>query len=187
MLELIQNWSDILIPLGIFLLILVTGYSLWRIGWSIFDRWADKTQWTGNIAVISTVKTPSFIWFVIIGLAVSLEFSPIPENWASPAGKTLWTILLLSIIWVFIRMGDRVIRIYASKVDIPGPYLMIARRSVLVLLIVVMILTALSIWGAPTNAALLGIAILVLIAFLALRDLLADIFAGLEISASGSI
>jgi len=187
MIQLIQSWSGILIPIGLFLLIVLLGYSLWRFGWNIFERWADKTQWTGNIAIINTVRVPSFLWVVIIALVVSTEFSPIPEYWSSIVEKSLWTVLLLSIIWVFIRMGDKVIKVYTSRMEIPSTYLIIARQALLVLLVVVMALTALSIWGVPTNAALLGIGILVLVLFLVLRDVLSDIFTGLEITATGTV
>jgi len=187
MIQLIQSWSGILIPIGLFLLIVLLGYSLWRFGWNIFERWADKTQWTGNIAIINTVRVPSFLWVVIIALVVSTEFSPIPEYWSSIVEKSLWTVLLLSIIWVFIRMGDKVIKVYTSRMEMPSTYLTLARQALLVLLVVVMALTALSIWGVPTNAALLGIGILVLVLFLVLRDVLSDIFTGLEITATGTV
>ncbi len=153
----------------------------------MFDRWADKAQWEGNIAIISTVKAPSFFWFIIIGIALALAVSALPEDWISISEKALWTILILSIVWVFIRMADKLIKIYSEKLEIPSSFLATVKRTALILLLVVVALTLLSIWGVPTNAVLLGIGILILVMFLALRDTFGDIFAGFEITATGRV
>ena len=187
MMELIQNWTEILLPLGFFSLIILSGYALWRIGWKVFDEWSAKIPWTESLAIVSTVKAMSFFWIVIAAIALALEVSVLPVARILIAEKALWTILLLSIAWVLIRLTDRLIRIYSERLKIPSHFLIITRRTALILIIVIIVLTVLSIWGLPTNALLLGVAVLILLTFLILRDMLSDIIAGFDINASGRV
>ncbi|MFC1905731.1 ATP-binding protein [Chloroflexota bacterium] len=182
-----QNWLDILIPLGVFLAATIVIYSLWIVVWNAFDRWSDKAHWPGSAVIIAVVRGPSFFLLLLVGLVLALEVSKLPENWLIITRKGLWSIQILFIMWIIISVGDKLIKLYSDKIDMPAAFLTLAKRVALILVIIVAALTILGLWGAPTNAALLGVGILVLILIFVLREMLADVFAGFELTATGQV
>jgi PAS domain S-box-containing protein len=182
-----DSWIDIAIPIASFIGIVVAGFFLLRLVWNIFDRWVEKAQWRGSNVIVTGAKRLSFVWFIFIGIAVALELSKLPAEWKTPAEKGIWSVLVLTIVWSIIRIGGGIVDLYRTGSKISPRFVTTSKRAGLIAVVLITALILLDIWGIPTSTMLLGIAVLLLIVVLTLRDVLPDLFAGVEMSAIGQI
>lgn len=182
-----EKWADIAIPIATFIGIVVAGFFLLRLAWNIFDRWAEKTKWRGSGVIIAGARRLSFVWFILIGIAVALELSKFPAEWKTPTEKGIWSVLVLTIMWSIIRIGGGIVDLYRTGSRISARFVTTSKRAGLIAVVLITALIVLDIWGIPTSTMLLGIAVLLLIVVLMLRDVLPDLFAGVEMSAIGQI
>jgi len=182
-----ENWIDIIIPVAAFAGIVVAGFLLLRVVWNIFDRWVEKTRWRGSNVIITGAKRLSFVWFILIGIAVALELSKLPGEWAMPVQKGIWTVLVITIMWSIVRIGGGIVDLYRAGSRVSPRFITTSKRAGLIAVLLVTVLILLDIWGIATSTLLLGIAVLLIILGIALRDVLPDLFAGVEMSAIGQI
>ena len=182
-----ENWIDFIIPVAVFAGIVVVGFLLLRVAWNIFDRWVEKTQWRGSNVILTGARRLSFVWFILIGIAVALELSKLPGKWAMPVEKGIWTVLVLTIMWSIVRIGGGIVDLYRAGSRVSPRFITTSKRAGLIAVLLVTVLILLDIWGIATSTLLLGIAVLLIIVVIALRDVLPDLFAGVEMSAIGQI
>jgi len=182
-----ESWLDIFIPLVIFLGVLVAMYVVWRVAWDYFDKWADRNKYGGSRIISSSGRNPTFIWCILTAIVVSIAVSKLDDNWKLLAGRLIWTALIVSITWVFVRVSGELISYHADRARVRPQMVATGKRAGFVALVVVVALVLLEIWGIPTSAVLLAIAIVFLLAGFFLRDLLPDIFSGLQLSATNRI
>ncbi|MFH2076206.1 MAG: hypothetical protein ABIJ57_12810, partial [Pseudomonadota bacterium] len=95
--ESIQKSLEILIPLGIFLIILLAGYVLRTYLFSRLSRWAAKTSSRMGEAIISAAKSPSFVLCIMLGAYVALEFSNLPRTMVEKANKGLSILAIVAV------------------------------------------------------------------------------------------
>jgi hypothetical protein len=80
--ESIQKSLGILIPLGIFLIILLAGYVLRTYLFSRLSRWAAKTGSRMGDTIISAVRSPFLLLCLMLGVYAALEVSKLPRTMA---------------------------------------------------------------------------------------------------------
>jgi len=179
-----QNWLLVVVPLSIFLAFCIIGLWARRVLYTNMNRYLTRSGWGGREVLIQTTRGPFFFWFILLGLYVAIAFSSIAEDTKTLIIKIIASIFIISIIWLLIILSERLLSIYLSEfknVNRPAKYIMIALRSTL---IVVGLLILLDYWGWPLTPLILLVAIIMLVIILASRDAILNIFSGFEISAS---
>jgi small-conductance mechanosensitive channel len=182
-----QNWSAIVIPVAIFAVSLIAFFWLRKLALDKLNLWVKKTKWQTDDILIPAIKGP-LAWFCLtlsayLGLAVSI----LPDNWKIPAGNGLWTLLVIAITLAILNVGNTLIQHNFSRLALSPRVTAVTRNIFRIVIFAVAVLTVLGIWGIPTSPLLLLIAILVLVAILAFRDSVPDLFAGLHLAATQEI
>jgi len=175
-----DNWLAVVIPLIVFLAFWVAGLWLRRIAFDAFNQWLLKAKWELRQLVIERTRTPFLHWFLLLGAYVSIRVSVLPLDAKTMAGKIIASLFIFSLVWVAVSLSEKVVkfylpnlRIYLAKVKAPQPPTTLAVNITRAIVIVIGLSILLGIWGAPNTWGILVLAAGLLIAGLALRDVIA--------------
>jgi small-conductance mechanosensitive channel len=178
------NWLTILIPLLAFLATYIVGLWLRRFIDKLFGRWKEKTKWEGSEIVARAVRRPFLLWVVLLGAAIAIQVSVLSPTAKSISGKTIGSLFVLSFVWVVITLSERLLRMYLPRWKVPQTTVTLVVNIARITFIVIGVLIVLDIWGLPTSPILLLLAVAILAAALAFRDIVPNLFAGLQLSAT---
>ena len=175
-----DNWLAVVIPLIVFLAFWVAGLWLRRIAFDAFNQWLLKAKWELRQLVIERTRTPFLHWFLLLGAYVSIRVSVLPLDAKTMAGKIIASLFIFSLVWVAVSLSEKVVkfylpnlRLYLAKLKAPQPPTTLAVNIIRAIVIVVGLAILLGIWGAPNTWGILVLAAGLLIAGLALRDVIA--------------
>ncbi|MBM4432504.1 MAG: mechanosensitive ion channel family protein [Chloroflexi bacterium] len=181
------NWLKIVIPVLVFLGAGAVGLWLRRVVRSAFERWAERTKWEGSKIVAKTVRRPFLLWFFLLGASIAIQVSAMPPEDKSITAKVIGSLVVVSLGWVIISLGEQLLKLYLGKTGAPRPTITLSINVVRVIIVVAGILILLDIWGIPTSPVLLLIAVAVIVAALAFRNAAPNLFAGFQLGATQQI
>jgi small-conductance mechanosensitive channel len=181
------NWPLIAIPVAVFIFSLIALFWLRKMALNRFERWSKKTNWSIGNTFIPSIKTPFSLLCLILSIYLGLAVSGIPANWKMLGGNGLWTLFVAAVTITCLSIGNQVTLFYGHKFNLPKRATFIFRNVVRIVILIVAALTVMGIWGAPTSPLLLLIAVIILIALLAFRDVAPNLFASFQIATTQEI
>jgi small-conductance mechanosensitive channel len=176
-----NNWLAVVVPLVVFLATLVVGLWVRRVAYRVFNRWSVG-KWEGSQIIIQTTRTPFIYWFLILGAFIAVEVSVLGSAQKVFASKILASLFIISLTWVIVNFSVKLLKLYTGKVTRLRKSETLIVNVVRIVVAVVGALVLLDLWGAPTTPIILFIAAVVLVAALAFRDLLANVYSGFQLS-----
>jgi small-conductance mechanosensitive channel len=182
-----DNWYKIAIPMVAFLATCVVGLWLKRVSNNALSRWGKRTEWKGIELIRIPVGRSIFFWFLILGAAIGVQVSVLPAETKSIIIKVLSSLFVLSLGWIIIFLSERILNIYLPRVKFSRPTIIFIINLIRIILIIFAALVMLDIWGIPTTPVLLLIAVVVLALAITLRNIIPDLFAGINIGSSLNI
>jgi small-conductance mechanosensitive channel len=182
-----NNWNVLVLPLTTFALTSIALLWLRRLALARLLRYVNGTMSSIDDVVARAIRVPSIVWCVIIAIYLSFGASSLEASWRALAGKTLWSLLVISIAVSVLMLARSVTDVYGRRARLPAQALTVIKALARVWIIVVAALVLLGIWGAPVSPIVLSLAVILLVAALALRDSVPNFFAGLQLSASQRI
>jgi small-conductance mechanosensitive channel len=183
----IKKLFEFLLPLAIVLITLVCGYIIRQI---ILVRLARRSQeaksYFADFAV-SVVKGPFLIWFLMLAIYLALQFSKLPPNIISLAGKTLLALGIFSVTLVLANLATRLIKTYSSQLEVALPVTSLTQNIAKIIVFGIGILIILNSLDIPITPILATLGVGGLAVALALQDTLSNLFAGFHIIAARQI
>jgi small-conductance mechanosensitive channel len=153
----------------------------------VMARWAERTETRIDDILMSSLKGPSLLWAVALGIYLGTLFSDLPERFVHPISRIIYIIVIFSVTVAIANLSGRLFRDYIQQTNLPLPTTGLAYallKGLIFTLGMLMILGVLGISIAPLITAL-GIGGLAVA--LALQDTLANLFAGIHIMVERSI
>ena len=181
-----QNWLYIAVPLLVFLATWVVGLWVRRFAYRAFNRWVVG-KWEGSQLVIRATRAPFIHWFMILGAYIAIQVSKLDSSGKILADKILASLLVFSLTWVAVSLSIKIMKLYIGKVPRLQHSEPLMLNIVRIVFAVVGALILLDIWGAPTTPIILLLAAAILVAALAFRDVLANLFSGFQLAQGGQI
>lgn len=178
------NWREILIPVLVFLGIYLVGLWLRAIVYRSFGRWKTWIRWRGRLAIADTLRQPFMVWFLLLGAFVAVQISILSPSGKALAGRIIGSLFILSILWVAVIIGEKLIRLYFASIKMQPRPTVVTVNALRVLLVVIALLIILGIWGIAISPILLVIAAVVFVAGLALRDAIPSFIFGTQLASS---
>ncbi len=178
---------ELMIPLSLIAGSLLVGLLFNKIVLPKLQTMAARTRWTVDEAVVNSLQRMPVLWFVLLGTYTAMLGMPIKPEWAVLLKKALLIVAILSVTVVGGRIAVGLIRVYAKNVQgvLPGTSLFANLARLFVFLIgILVLLQSLKISITPILTAL-GVGGLAVA--LALQETLSNLFAGLQIVASGQV
>jgi small-conductance mechanosensitive channel len=176
-----QNWLYIVIPLVVFLATYVVGLWVRRVVYKALNRWVVG-KWEGSQLISQTTRAPFIHWFLILGAFIAIQISKLDSAGKVLADKVLASLFVFSVTWVVASFCVKILKLYIGKAPRLQPSETLIVNAVRIAIAVVGALILLDVWGAPTTPIILLLAAVILIAALAFRDVLANLFSGYQLA-----
>ena len=175
------------LPLGVFAAVVVCGYVIRSVIFRRLAAWSKRTTSRIDDIVISSVRGPIIIWFVILGAYAALEASTVPEHIVDAVEKALFVLVVLSITLALANLVGRIIGSLGTRDDRSHPVTSLTQNVVRIVVVIVGILFILNGLGISITPILATLGIGGLAVALALQDTLANLFAGIHINLARQI
>ncbi len=179
--------QQILVPGIIILSSTVSLLILRSVTFRVLHKWAKRTETQLDDIIIKSIKYPSLLFAIAIGIHIGLTFSEIPERHLGYISKILSVIIIVAATLAGANLAGRLFRNYIQKSNLPLPTTGLAYGIVKGTVLVIGFLIILSILGISIAPLITALGVGGLAVALALQDTLANLFAGIHILMERSI
>jgi small-conductance mechanosensitive channel len=179
-----MEWA---LPIGL----VVGGYVGGRILGYLVTSWlaraARTSTWKGDDAIVEALGRSPTLWVSLLGLYAAVVTAPLPASLADLLRKGLLVAFVLSCAGVVGRLAVSYVTLYTNRVRGSLPSTTIFANLTRVSVFVVAALVLLQSLGISVTPILTALGVGGLAVALALQDTLSNLFAGLQIMASGNL
>jgi small-conductance mechanosensitive channel len=163
---------------------LAAGLAFRRLVLPRIARLASRTTWHLDDVLVDAVRSPSVLWFTLLGVHIGVRILPLSRGADAWLGRAVAAVAIFSVTWALARFGAGAVR--ASTAGALQGVSLIANvvRVVVYVLGLLIILRGLGVEITPMLTAL-GVGGLAV--GLALQPTLANFFAGVRILAGGKL
>jgi small-conductance mechanosensitive channel len=176
-----DNWIDIAVPVLIFLAACATGLWLRKIIYIKLKLWLLKSRWEGGRLVLKATYRPFLHWFLLLGAYIALQVSVAPADVKAPVSRCIATVFVVYLSWVVITLGEKLIKLYSSRLKASNPTAAFASNAFRIATIIFCLLMLLTIWVVPLSPLFLILTIIIIAVALAFREPLTNAAAKIQI------
>lgn len=178
-----KNWLSLIVPAIVFLAFIVVAVWARRILFNYLKGLFAKIKLEGSEILLQTTKTPFFQWCLLVGAYSAILVSTLSPQSKVLAGRIIGSIFVISLTWTVISLAEKLLQLYLQRIKASFPFpTSLIINVVRIFFIVVGVLMLLDIWGVPTTPLVLTLTIGLLVAVLASRNELLNIFSGLQLA-----
>ncbi len=157
------------------------------ISFKILHAWALKTETQLDNLIIKALRIPSLLWCVALGLYLGIELSELPAKYIFYLKRIIHVVIILSITFATANIVGKIFKNYVQKSNLPIPATGLAYGILKGTIIIVGFLIILNSLGISIAPLLTALGVGGLAVALALKDTLANLFAGIHILIEKSI
>ena len=161
----------------------VTGLALGLryLAFRALHRWANETTTRTGDVLVESLRLPSLIWSVLIGLYVAIDIAPLPERLGAHALQIIYALLVISVTAASANVTGSTLRdaLRKNNLALPATGLSLAFAKVTIWVIGGLVL--LSGLGVSITPILTALGVGGLAVALALQDTLSNFFAGIHL------
>jgi small-conductance mechanosensitive channel len=181
------EWWKIAQPLAIFTGCIVAGLVIRNILFRWVHRWSIRSGHQLDSVIVPTLRTPIFIWSLILGFDLATRNSVLPRRYVQPMNITLEALWIISLTIVAAQICGSLVRFHSTRTGGTGqlPTLTITLSQLLVSILGLLFL--LNHFRVNITPLLTALGVGGLAVALALQDTLANLFSGFYISVSSQI
>lgn len=183
----LNNFSHILFPLIVFIVVSGILVVLRGITFKLLHKWAERTETDIDNIIIRSLKTPSVYWCIAIGLYTGVVISELPDKQVFYISRIIHIIVILSVTTAAANLSGKIFTNYIRKSNLPIPTTGLAYGIMKGTILVLGFLIALSVIGISITPFLTALGVGGLAVALALQDTLANLFAGIHILVERSV
>lgn len=177
-----KNWISITVPTIVFLAFFVVAIWARKTLFNYLNGLFFKIKWEGSEILLQTMKTPFFQWCLIVGAYTAILVSTLSPQGKVLTGRIIGSIFVISLTWTVISLTERLLHLYLNRLKaLPLLPTTLIINVVRITFIVIGVLMLLDIWKVPTTPLVLALTIGLLVAVLASRNEILNIFSGFEL------
>lgn len=177
----INGFIGIIVPLVIFIATVIAGYIIRRVLFHRLIRWSKNTATQIDDIIVTSIRGPFIIWFLMLGLYFALAASDAPDHLTLIIDKILLVLGILSITAVLASISAKLVRLYSAKIESALPVTSLTQNISRIIIFGVGILIVLSSLGISITPILATLGVGGLAVALALQDTLSNLFSGFHI------
>ena len=175
------------LPLGVFAAVVVCGLVIRSVIFRRLASWSKRTATRLDDAIISSIRGPIVIWFVILGVFAALEVSTVPDEIVDAVDKVLFVLVVFSVTLAIANLLGRLIGTFGARGDGSRTVTSLTQNVARIVVFIVGILFILNALGVSITPILATLGVGGLAVALALQDTLANLFAGIQINLAHQI
>jgi len=178
-----KNWISITVPAIVFLSFIVIAIWARKALYNYFNGLFAKIKWQGSHIFLQITKVSFFQWCLLIGAYTAILVSTLSPQSKVLAGRIIGSIFIISLTWTFLSLAVKLLQLYLQKIKAPFPFpISLIINAVRIAFIVIGMLMLLDIWKVPTTPLVLALTAGLLVALLASRNEVLNIFSGLQLA-----
>ena len=185
--ESVQRALEMLLPLGIFLVVLSAGYALRGYLLARLSRWAQTNDFRTGDVILSAIRTPFLLLCIMLGVYAALQFSNLPKALVGKADMGLSILAVFAVAMVAANILTGITRIRAERIESVLPVTSLTENIIRIVIFGVAVLIVLNGLGISIAPILATLGVGGLAVALALKDTLSNFFAGFHIVATKQI
>ncbi len=185
--ESIKFIQPFFLPIGLLLAGFVTAWIFNRIIYQKLKRFTGMTSWTADDILLKILKKYISLWLIIGSIFLALETGVFPKAFTEPANKVVLIIFVLSLATATASIVGAIISSYTRRYDNQFFNLGILMIIIRGLIIGIAVLILLQTFGMKITPLLGALGVGSMAAGFALKDTLANFFAGIQILISRQI
>ena len=182
-----QDLLVYLVPVVIFLISALLSFIVRAVLFNRLNRWAQKSKTQLDDIIVSSIKGPSIVWFLLLSIYLAVSFSNLPPDKVVLIGKIIITLSILSISFAVANLFSQLIGSFSQKVNVTVPVTTLTQNIVRLVVLIIGSLIILNSLGIPINPIIATLGIGGLAVALALQDTLTNLFAGFYITVSRQV
>jgi small-conductance mechanosensitive channel len=175
-----------ILPVTVIAVTLIVGFIIRKIIFSQLARATNNKTKIGEV-IVSSIKGPFIVWFLMLGIYLALGVSKLPPNIIQLAGKILLAMGILSVTMVLVNLSSSAIKAYSYKFESVLPITSLTQNITRVVVFAIGILIILNTLGISITPIIATLGVGGLAVALALQDTLGNTFAGFYIVMSRQI
>jgi len=175
------HWLHVVLPVLAFLAVYIVGLWLRRLLRKALQHMVEEGKWEGYDIVWQVIKTQFLIWFLLFGAYLAIYVSVLEHSIKSLAGKIIVALFIVSVTWITARFVEKLLKLYMGKEKRLRPSEPLAVSIARITIAVVGALVLLDFLGAPTTPLVVLLAVAILVAALAFRNVLANLLSGFQL------
>ena len=153
----------------------------------ILHAWARRTETTFDDLIIASIRTPSTILFVALGIYLGVAISDLHDRHVAVIGKVIHVLVIISVTVGAANLAGRIFKNYIQTRNLPFPTTGLAYGIIKGTIYVIGFLVAMTVLGVSITPPITALGVGGLAVALALQDTLANLFAGIHILVEKSI
>ncbi len=177
----------ILPPLLVLLVTLFVGSFLRRVIFSRLRSWAEHHKTEIGQVIITALRGPFGIWFLILGLYFAFEISGLPQETVHLAAKLLLVLGIFSVTLVLANIAGGLIRVYSAQIEGKLPPTSLTQNIARIIIFGIGLLIILNSLGISITPILATLGVGGLAVAMALQETLSNLFAGFHVIAARQI
>ncbi|MEN2986146.1 MAG: mechanosensitive ion channel domain-containing protein [Thermodesulfovibrionaceae bacterium] len=154
---------------------------------NLIHRWAKRTKTEIDNLIIATIKFPSILICITIGLYVSLEISEIPSKYIPYLIKAIYVLIILSVTVTLANLITRLFINYVERKAISFQSTGLLTTIIKIAIYLIGFIITLHIFGVSIAPLITALGIGGLAVGLALKDTLENLFAGIHIMSEKTV
>jgi small-conductance mechanosensitive channel len=183
-----ENWRELVWPVVLFAVVVVSGWVLRRILYARLRRRAASNGTRIDNMLIESLHGPFLLWILILAIHLAVEYSDLPRNITRWSAKLLLALWIISLTLVLSRLSGRMVRTYSARLEGALPVSTLSEVLASLVIWILGILTLLQqVFEVDIRAILAALGVGGLAVALALQDTLSNLFAGFYVSVARQI
>jgi small-conductance mechanosensitive channel len=184
---LLDNWPQLVIPISVALLTLLVALVVRRYVFRALARWAANTSTSVDDLVVETLRTPFFLWSLMLSIHLGMQISRLPPRVTYIGGRVLLVCWIISLTLVATKISGAFIRRISAQTQGPQRVTSLTENVARLVVGLLGILILLNSLGVSVTPILTALGVGGLAVALALQDTLSNLFAGFYISLAGQM
>jgi len=162
---------------------------LWAQRWvgRLLTRWLKRSATPALPQLLLELRPITIAWTLMLSAYLALQLAPGAPWLTALVARVLMSLLILSVVLVAIRVVRRAARQLGAQLGLPAQATRVAAGLVFGVLAFSGVLGVLELWGAPALPLLVVVALAVVVATLAARDVLPNAIAAIQLQARGGL
>lgn len=177
----------ILIPVLVALSSTALLFVIRAMAFKLLHRWAEKTETKIDDIIIGSLKAPSIFWCIAIGIYLGIAISELSDRYIFYFSRAIHILIIFSITVATANLSGKIFKNYIQKSELPIPTTGLVYGILKGTIFIMGFLIMLSFLGISITPLITALGVGGLAVALALKDTLANLFAGIHILVEKSI
>jgi len=153
------NLKEFIIPAATTIVIIIVMLFIRAAVFKLMRKGAARTRSNVDDVVLQAIKTPSFYWFVAIGLYVGVAVSTLPVRYVNYITKGIYVLIIISMTLVAANLSGRIFESYIRRSKVPMPTTGLTYAIIKGVILVVGFLIVLSLLGISITPLLTALGV----------------------------